>query len=446
MTEPTEPNLPDTATVIEAFGGIRPMAQKLGVPVSTVQGWKQRNTIPQNRAADVMAAAAAHGVDLSIASSSTDVDVTAVPETVKASGEDTSPPEPVASPRSNAKPQQRNRSRQVDNRGAFLVAVVALIVSVSVGGWFLLGGANRNVVATPTADLSGVTDRLQSLEATVNEKAGAELQQQVSTEIAELRARIAQLAEVRQDAAVPDGEIDAIVARLQAAETALDQVRAQATKDAAAAAQALSAAQDEIAQLRAQSSARAESNSVDDRTVVDAVSLALAAGRLQRALESGRSYGDVLVALRALSAGDSEVDVILARVSERADTGIPTRDALARAFPGVARGLAAAASAEAANGWADRTLQRVRDTVSIRRIGADVAGDTPHARVARAEAKVLGGELAGAVAELDGLSGTTEPAAASWLGDARARLDADAAVGELEALALSRLQASRGGS
>lgn len=35
--------------IIQSFGGIRPMATKLGVPVTTVQGWKKRNVIPANR-------------------------------------------------------------------------------------------------------------------------------------------------------------------------------------------------------------------------------------------------------------------------------------------------------------------------------------------------------------------------------------------------------------
>ncbi len=60
MNERADINLTIAAAVIEAFGGIRPMAHKLGVPVSTVQGWKQRDTIPEHRIADILAAADAH--------------------------------------------------------------------------------------------------------------------------------------------------------------------------------------------------------------------------------------------------------------------------------------------------------------------------------------------------------------------------------------------------
>lgn len=51
--------------VIEAFGGIRPMAKKVDVAVTTVQGWKKRNVIPATRLEAILAAAQEHNVDLS---------------------------------------------------------------------------------------------------------------------------------------------------------------------------------------------------------------------------------------------------------------------------------------------------------------------------------------------------------------------------------------------
>ena len=54
--------------VIRAFGGIRPAAAKLNMPVTTVQGWKNRGRIPENRQSEVEAALAKHGVDVSTVS------------------------------------------------------------------------------------------------------------------------------------------------------------------------------------------------------------------------------------------------------------------------------------------------------------------------------------------------------------------------------------------
>jgi len=50
--------------IIERFGGIRPMASKLGVAVTTVQGWKERDHIPDGRMAQIVKAAAEHDIDI----------------------------------------------------------------------------------------------------------------------------------------------------------------------------------------------------------------------------------------------------------------------------------------------------------------------------------------------------------------------------------------------
>ncbi|MCW2235757.1 COG4223 family protein [Azospirillum canadense] len=55
---------PAVERIIERFGGIRPMAHKLDIPVTTVQGWKKRGAIPLNRHADLRAAAAKHRITL----------------------------------------------------------------------------------------------------------------------------------------------------------------------------------------------------------------------------------------------------------------------------------------------------------------------------------------------------------------------------------------------
>jgi len=54
----------NAAEVIERFGGIRPMAKKIDVAVTTVQGWKKRDVIPAGRRASILEAAQEHNVDL----------------------------------------------------------------------------------------------------------------------------------------------------------------------------------------------------------------------------------------------------------------------------------------------------------------------------------------------------------------------------------------------
>ena len=47
-------------SVFETFSGIRPMAAKIGVPVSTVKSWRDKGHIPAWRHADILHAAKVH--------------------------------------------------------------------------------------------------------------------------------------------------------------------------------------------------------------------------------------------------------------------------------------------------------------------------------------------------------------------------------------------------
>lgn len=50
--------------IISQFGGVRATAAALGLPPSTVQGWKNRGTIPDGKKPDVLAAAIRTGLSI----------------------------------------------------------------------------------------------------------------------------------------------------------------------------------------------------------------------------------------------------------------------------------------------------------------------------------------------------------------------------------------------
>jgi hypothetical protein len=84
-------------------------------------------------------------------------------------------------------------------------------------------------------------------------------------------------------------------------------------------------------------------------------------------------------------------------------------------------------------------VQKLKNMVGARPVGADVQGNDPPARAARAEAALQRGDLAAAVAELEPMTGDAAKAAADWLKAARARLSADEAGARLQALAVARM-------
>jgi uroporphyrinogen-III synthase len=186
--------------------------------------------------------------------------------------------------------------------------------------------------------------------------------------------------------------------------------------------------------------------------------LALAVNQLQQALAGQRPFAAELAALSEVAAGDPEARALsaaIATLTPQAETGVPTLVELRAGFPDIARAVVAAARAETAAtavaeaapgtepeatpGWLDAAMLKLSELVSVRPVGEDVEGDDAAARVARAEAVLAKGDLSGAVAELDGLTGKAAEAAAPWLADARARLDAEAALAALQSLAVARL-------
>ncbi len=83
--------------IIKRFGGIRPMATKLGVAVTTIQGWKERGHIPAGRWQQIAVAAEAHGIDLG-AGAPAAAKAAAMPEAspeTSLAPERPQPPEPV---------------------------------------------------------------------------------------------------------------------------------------------------------------------------------------------------------------------------------------------------------------------------------------------------------------------------------------------------------------
>lgn len=146
---------------------------------------------------------------------------------------------------------------------------------------------------------------------------------------------------------------------------------------------------------------------------------ALAALKLGDALNAGRPYKAELALLAGVPAVEAEEKIL----ALRAESGVPTRTVLAERF----QAAAAAASRAAAPGgdlW-DQAIAKLKGLVSIRRLQP---GDDLDGRLARAELALNNGDLAAAVAALDGLPEGAARALASWRADAEARLAAERAL------------------
>ncbi len=533
------------APLIQCFGGIRPMAAKLGVAVSTVQGWKQRDAIPVGRLGDIEAAAAEHdialprrvqatgGIEADDAAAAAPARVSVIPPSASPiedtdSGHDevSEVPQPKAAQVRTARPETarpeaarpetgrpetaRPEAARAEARAgqarsaeplkreraapaprcaggaAVAIAFLALLVAAGAVGtvWWAtfvprgplpgkLGEFDRRIAAIETASPGGGVAALDAAIPALNDR------------IAALERRVAALSDDVATAAFasPDGGGDVAARVLGAIDervTALEQAPAPASAPApVAAAPAVASDVDErLAGLaRSLSALERQLGAVEQRPAVAAadpglgdaiarlnqrlaaleaqpaagggegraaLTLFLAAGRLQSAVTAGRPYAEELAVARRLAMADADLIAQLAPLAADAATGVARVDVLRTRFAATARAVIHAAATAAGDDWLGRTLARARSVVSVRRVGEPAAGQAPADIVARAEARLVVDDLAGAVAELAALDGAAATAATSWLAAARARLDADGAVAALDAYAVTILDTAGG--
>ena len=165
------------------------------------------------------------------------------------------------------------------------------------------------------------------------------------------------------------------------------------------------------------------------------------AARLSAALDSGLPFTADLGLLAPLAQGDAKLTEIIAALQPRAQTGVAARAALVAEFPAVAK--AALADDLADDSFGERLLGKLKSIVSLRRVGADVQGDSVEAKLARAEAALEAGDVAKAVELVKSLPPQTAKATAAWLGRAEAHLAAKRAVDQLATHAVTLLGAAR---
>jgi uroporphyrinogen-III synthase len=165
------------------------------------------------------------------------------------------------------------------------------------------------------------------------------------------------------------------------------------------------------------------------------------AARLNAALDSDLPFAADLKLLAPLAQNDAKLGEIVAALQPYAQSGVSSRTALAATFPAMAK--AALADDVADDSFGERLMGKIRSLVSLRRVGADVQGDSVEAKLARAEAAVEAGDLGKAVKLVKSMPPQTARATAGWLSRAEDYLAAKRAIDQLAAQAVALLGATR---
>ena len=319
-----------------------------------------------------------------------------------------------------------------ERRASASLAILALLVALAAAGW--TAWREFTPRPDPTAQrLAAIEQRNTALErdiagrlGTADQKADAERRAAALAErITALDSRVAALTETVNGFAGRIGRVeeeqknDADPARL-----------ATLTAEYRRLGQELARLQEAVGTLNVTLGERGEQRRGD--------SLVLALGQLREQMGRGAPYANALAAARALAADDQTVLQQLAAMEPAAARGVPTRNGLHERFEKAAAEAVRADRVAQAGGWWRPIAERLSSLVNWRRVDAE--GDGAEAVVARAEQRLAADDLAGAIAELEKLQGPAAAAMQGWLGEARARAAADAAVARLAAYVLRPAQ------
>ena len=159
-------------------------------------------------------------------------------------------------------------------------------------------------------------------------------------------------------------------------------------------------------------------------------SLVVAVGQLRQTVLSGRNYVESLATVIALAKKNEKFTAAILILTPTAKKGVATQRALSEQFPSVARTVMNADKKDG-DGFLQRTWQRVGSLITIRRVG-EVDGEETDAILARAERRLVAGELAATIELMERLTGPTSVAAQAWLDRAKTRLRAEHALADLQ--------------
>lgn len=164
---------------------------------------------------------------------------------------------------------------------------------------------------------------------------------------------------------------------------------------------------------------------VNDPSRRNAVARAIAASGLKAAIDRGGSFVTELETFAGVAADETAVTGL----KPFAEAGVPTRAALAAAFPDAANAvLAALNKPDPSLGFAERLWSSALSLVKVRPVG-EVEGDTPEALLARSENALKAGDLEKALAEWNRLPEEGRAAAPDFGKGLAARIEVEKLVG-----------------
>ncbi|MCB1555727.1 MAG: uroporphyrinogen III synthase HEM4 [Alphaproteobacteria bacterium] len=453
--------LPDAEAIIEAFGGIRPMAKKLGVAVTTVQGWKKRGAIPESRIADIHKAAAANDIDLAgIAGSSNPPPPR---ETVPAHEKRVVPTSSETDRRRRSMPRRANEKKEfmdeirhaegeaVDRSVLAAGALVALVCGIAV---FLFWPVKQQVaqnaqqISALQADVK-VTEQsvLANILPADMKKQITDLRQQAQTVQTTVKQVGQQVDALTREVVGPDGgTVSQRIARLEEQMVALGapadmtalvhkletlsadmEGQTQLSGSFAELQTLVAGLQGRMDHLDAAlseaqkipGSALSETFSGVSGTDLQAAAMLLTLSQLRTSLNRSAPFAEDLALMQQLLGEDNpDLNAAIVALAPKAAEGVLTPQGLSDEFKGLAGDIVVASLKGEDVSVREKAQARLNSVLQVEKDGALLTGTETQAMVARAQTLLDAGDIEGAMAALQTLQGPAATAAQPFMDEA----------------------------
>lgn len=451
--------LNDAEKIIERFGGIRPMATKMNVPVTTVQGWKKRNVIPGNRRQDVVDAARFHQVDISdlLDNAETDDFTTNLsiarqeqdsrPETLKphedalAAARATEAAEEAAGRSDAFKPMTYDvmmkeiKKAQVQAVRRSVVAASAIVVLFGVGATLLVMAAKQQVEKNqariaalessieqieeaPDASTSGLGSTLSELRGKAEELqttiAGLKTQAEsfIGPENATLSDRLMTLEQKLQALTGGNTDLSLVLQRIQEMQTSLQgQQQMQSAvgdlQNLVAGLQGRVETMDTaLAEEQQSDSALGQALEGVSPQELKAAAMLIGLSQFRDSMNrSGPFEADLALLQKMLGDKDPALNVEIERLAPYAEKGVLSPRGLSNELKGLAGDIVVSSIKGEDVSIQDKALGRFQEVLKIQKDGQPVMGNDTQATVARAQQLLDSGDVDAAVLELQTLQG-----------------------------------------
>ncbi|MEP4196238.1 MAG: mitofilin family membrane protein [Aliishimia sp.] len=320
---------------------------------------------------------------------------------------------------------EKVQTERSDDRGTFVPLIFGGAVAVAFG--FFAGQIDAIEQRFGLADDDGLAEIVETQAATLeSQSATIEALTTRLEEVATIAEQIPEvdLSGVTADIATQSDQISTLAQRIEVVEKR--PMTEGLSEEAVAAYQAeLVGLQESVdAQLAKIEGLLGEARSTES-SAEEKAQIALARASMSRiinALNSGEPYSEALAELVNNDGGD--VPSIL---TEAAETGVPTLTEIQSAFPAAARAALAVARSDDTDGGFGSFLQKQLGARSV----TPRDGDDADAVLSRAEAAILEGRLADAMAEVDALPDAAKTVMADWISLTQTRHAASVAADEL---------------